>query len=1108
MDEHDETRHSGDEESNREQLCGKFGPEQPDSQDDPDRQHKAQDGGANSASAGGGDAVALARAAFAAELAHRRLAQRLSQQKLAGAMGFDPSYISHLESGRHAPTEDVARLAEQILDAGQAIWNRWLDYAAARARARPPRPMPPPPPPSTAKLAEGRSTAPEVGQDPAEGGSQASAGQGIDLRGAQFVQTGAGSQQYNYISPTTCVSWPLRVGAVPTLATAFQPRTAVRQAVDAARTGHTTIVLAQVLTGGGGVGKSQLAASYAAQALTDRTDLVIWANATETEQVIDLYAQAARRIQAPGTTGDHAENDARAFLDWLATTPRTWLIVLDDITDPQTLGPWWPAPSPHGNGHVLATTRRREAALSGGGRAVIEVDTYTPAEANAYLETRLTEADAAHLLDPQASAVADELGRLPLALSHAAAYMINEDVTCTDYLQRLTDHQSHLTDLLPEEADTESYGRQVTAALLLALDAAQRCKPTGLALPAMRLAAYLDPAGHPQTLWTTTSITHYLTTHRTPDPNSYKAQDHSEHGREVSPAQARAALRLLHRYALITCDPTNGPRAVRIHALTARATRETTPTTHTTATARAIADALYATWPEHDHIDSELCAVLRASTDTLATYSGDLLWHHEAPKALLRAGNSLLGTGLYTAAITHWQRLTADSERLLGPTHADTLQSHDGLAVSYREAGRIDEAIPIQERVVAERERILGPEHPNTLRSRGNLAASYRAAGRIDEATSAHERVAAEQERILNPEHPDTLQSLNNLALCYWEVGRIDEAISINERVVAERERILGPEHPDTLVSWSNLALCYRQAGRIDEAISINERVVAERERILGPEHPDTLVSWSNLAVSYFDVGRIDEVLSIEERVVAERERILGPQHIETFRSWNNLAACYRQAGRIDEAISINERVVAERERILGPEHPDTLQSLNNLALCYRQAGRIDEAISINERVVAERERNPGPEHPGTLQSWINLAFCYFDVGRIDEVLSIEERVVAERERILGPEHPDTLQSLNNLAVSYREVGRIDEATSAHERVAAEQERILGPGHPDTLRSWSNLALCYQQVGRTVEAVAFMERAVAERTRLFGPQHADTIKSVELLRKWTREPPY
>ena len=114
--------------------------------------------------------------------------------------------------------------------------------------------------------------------------------------------------------------------------------------------------------------------------------------------------------------------------------PRSWLVVLDDITDPGQLAGWWPA-SHTGTGWVLATTRRRDAALAGGGRALIDVGVYTPAEAHAYLTERLTTAGQARLLDG-AGALAGELGYLPLALGHAAAYMIDQQVSCAAYLDR------------------------------------------------------------------------------------------------------------------------------------------------------------------------------------------------------------------------------------------------------------------------------------------------------------------------------------------------------------------------------------------------------------------------------------------------------------------------------------------------------------------------------------------------------------------------------------------------------------------------------------------------------------------------------------------------
>ncbi|MFE1408369.1 hypothetical protein ACFW5D_33135 [Streptomyces sp. NPDC058770] len=58
-------------------------------------------------------------------------------------MGFDPSYVSHVESGRHKPSEEFSRLADEALNAGKAIWRRWCDYEQAKARTRRPLAAPP-----------------------------------------------------------------------------------------------------------------------------------------------------------------------------------------------------------------------------------------------------------------------------------------------------------------------------------------------------------------------------------------------------------------------------------------------------------------------------------------------------------------------------------------------------------------------------------------------------------------------------------------------------------------------------------------------------------------------------------------------------------------------------------------------------------------------------------------------------------------------------------------------------------------------------------------------------------------------------------------------------
>jgi peptide deformylase len=80
--------------------------------------------------------VQRASAEFVAEFARWRLERGMSKKQLAAEMGFDPSYLSHVEAHRHRPTEDFAKRAEAVLQSGGAIWQRFREYDELRATER------------------------------------------------------------------------------------------------------------------------------------------------------------------------------------------------------------------------------------------------------------------------------------------------------------------------------------------------------------------------------------------------------------------------------------------------------------------------------------------------------------------------------------------------------------------------------------------------------------------------------------------------------------------------------------------------------------------------------------------------------------------------------------------------------------------------------------------------------------------------------------------------------------------------------------------------------------------------------------------------------------
>nr|WSY54145.1 hypothetical protein OG999_31160 [Streptomyces sp. NBC_00886] len=93
--------------------------------------------------------------------------------------------------------------------------------------------------------------------------------------------------------------------------------------------------------------------------------MTVWVTAVSRDAVVGAYSGAAERILDIDRVTPQAEE---RFLEWLASTNKRWLVVLDDITDVEDLNGLWPPDTRHG--YTLVTTRSRDAALTGRGQRI------------------------------------------------------------------------------------------------------------------------------------------------------------------------------------------------------------------------------------------------------------------------------------------------------------------------------------------------------------------------------------------------------------------------------------------------------------------------------------------------------------------------------------------------------------------------------------------------------------------------------------------------------------------------------------------------------------------------------------------------------------------
>ncbi len=710
-------------------------------------------------------------------------------------------------------------------------------------------------------------------------------------------------------------SWPVRSGMVPALADGYSDRLETVPDLRAVLSPGVAVALVPDRPGSPGPaadpgapdwlrssGKTQLAAAYAESLWrSGGLDLLVWIQATSRASVLTGYAAAT----AAATGRDQAsscESVATQFLSWLAETSRSWLVVLDDLTDPTDLDGLWPTGRA---GRLLVTCA--DAGVVPRGIQVLPVGLFNSREALSHLMGRLSATPGQRL---GAIDLVSAMGREPAALTQASALIASSTMSCLDYRDYFVRRRNQVTDSsgAPPPASAVTW--------TLSFERANQLAPGGAVQSLLALTAVLDGHGIPATVLTAPAAAGYLAG-----------------GGEVAAGseRARVALAALERVGLLTVASETAPPTVRISPVLQAALRASMPEGMLDQTVRLAADALLQAWPEPE-LPGWPVSGLQSCTAVLRQVAGDRLWTGGCHPVLLRAGDSLDHARLTGPAVDHWSDLVTTCGQLLNPGHPHTMLAGQRLAEAYLAAGRADEAALWFQRLVDSQAMKLEPDQDDVIGARLRLGHALAAARQLPRAIAVLERVLADSEQVRGPEEADTLGARDELAAAYLAAGRHTDAITLYRRVLADRERTQGSRHPETLTTRQGLADSYLAGGLAKEAVSAYKRVVADRERVLGPDHLDTIRARYGLGAAYQRTGKTVAAERVYEQVRAGFEQVLGPRHPDALRSRAELARVYRQLGRYGDARALLRDTVDRLERILPVDDPLITELRESLA--------------------------------------------------------------------------------------------------------------------------------------------------------------------------------
>lgn len=279
------------------------------------------------------------------------------------------------------------------------------------------------------------------------------------------------------------------------------------------------------------------------------------------------------------------------------------------------------------------------------------------------------------------------------------------------------------------------------------------------------------------------------------------------------------------------------------------------------------------------------------------------------------------GPQRYAALQPHWDAILCIGERKHSSGSSDLIVFLTRIGNAHRSMGNTASAELLYRRAVDMSERLSGLDQTVIVGCLSNLANLISERGDRAVAEPSMRRALAVRERELGPRHPDTLSSMCNLALLLTDKGELAEAESLNRRAIEGWELTGTTQNTGKIRTINNLAILLKAKHDLAGAELLFRQAAEEGERMLGAEHPDTLASLGNVANLLADRNDPLGAEPLYRRVLAVQERKLGPKHPDTLMTANNLATLLGEHGDLSEAELLAERAVRGFLAQYGVDH-------------------------------------------------------------------------------------------------------------------------------------------------------------------------------------------
>lgn len=741
-----------------------------------------------------------------------------------------------------------------------------------------------------------------------------------------------------------------------------------------------------VLTGLGGIGKTQLALQYSYNA--QRYTSVIWFSANSVDSLNQQYAEFSE-ILGLEKQSIRNNNAIKYVKKWLENN-KGWLLILDSANNYKEIESFLP----ESGGNIIITSRHRS----------------WPSKFNIIPVTEMDEEDALKLaltlsqqkMDTAENIAAKELikmlGYLPLAITQASSYIKQKQIKFSEYLGL---YRKYETKLLDENSINDTQSLPVTVIWKVILDNIlnhEKISQPNLALDILKLISLLSPNKIPEKFISTWLYT--------------------QHPEIVSPELTlNKYISLLWEYSIINI---NDASFLSIHRLVQSTIRQQFLSLKTD-------NAYSISWFEdvfntaHQYFNSNSKKIEQDQQNLLPHLQSlihyyNVFWPDQLSEkladVLLDVGFVLdYYLGQYASAKEHFEK---------------------ALHIYTQKHGKIYPKVVVALRYLSRAIRH-SEDHKEILKSRAI----------IEEALAIQKKYFSENLLELN-------LTLIELAHNYGDLGDPAMKKKILEQTFSFVEKHYGNNSVKVSDLLRDIARANTDLGNFKESSDLFQKSLTIAELNYGTEHHHLARILHNYANNMLELGQYDKALQLYERALKIKEKHSGTDDASIAITLNAMGRTLIEMGKAKKAIPLLDRALAIKEKYYEPSHRQMALVYHNLGNAYKDLHELEKAERFLKLAIQSNELLFGKDHHKLALITCDLGKVYIDMGNINQGKVLLSNSLKTLENFYGTTHVKIARVLSYLTEAHLALNEMTLAKEISTRNYAILSQHYGDSHPRT----------------------------------------------------------